>query len=162
MYLQTSLSERNVRTPVFTEVTVDYPLLITGLLLFLANPTSKESIKWPDMGLARSQVTKIEYLILCLVPQLWRAGLSTLSESTGGCRKWRQVSANPTCCPYLFPRTSHPTPKGTAAMIIHRTCSAGIWEWKVLPVCWICYSHGAMQEIILPKITHSSPEHSPW
>lgn len=113
------------------------------------------------MGLAKSQFTKTEYLLLGLAPQLWRAGLSALNESTGGHRNWSQVWAHPTCCPHLSLGTSDAAPEGTAAVIIRRARSAGIWEWKVLPLRWICSSHGAIQEIILPKMTHSGPERSP-
>lgn len=88
------------------------------------------------------------------------AGLGTTavkSESTGGHCNWSQVWAHPTCCSHLSPGTSDTAPEGTAAMIIHRARSVGIWERKVLPLHWICSSRGAIQEIILPRITHSSP-----
>lgn len=113
------------------------------------------------MGLAKSQFPKTECLLLGLAPQLWRASLSALNESTGGHCNWSQVWAHPTCCPRLSLGSNDAALEGTAAMIIRRARSADIWEWEVLPLCWICSSHGDIQEIILPKMRHSSPEHSP-
>lgn len=59
---------------------------------------------------------------------------------------------------FLSSGTKEPAPQSMAAILIHWACSAGIQVWKGLPVCWICYSHRAIQKIIPPKITHSNSE----
>lgn len=135
-------------------------VIILGLLFTLQRVSG--AWEWDS----KSQATQQKCLLLCWSLLSRSVSLSAtcpaLHGSTGQC-SWSEVTyqsmpASPLCSLCLSCVRRKAAPQGLAAATVQRAVSAGIRGWKVLPGCWICYSHRVPQEITSPKITHSNPE----